>query len=43
MPTVMNGRKVLSIKGRVKVIQEIENGSKKLTCVGIWFCKYCDP
>jgi hypothetical protein len=26
---VINGRKVLSVKGRVKVIQEIENGNKK--------------
>jgi len=33
MATVMNGRKVLTIKGRVKVIQEIENGNKKAdTC-----------
>jgi hypothetical protein len=29
MATVMNKRKVLSNKGNVKVIQEIENGKKK--------------
>jgi hypothetical protein len=29
MATVVNGREILSIKGRVKVIQEIENGNKK--------------
>jgi hypothetical protein len=29
MATVTNKRKVLSIKGKVKVIQQIENGKKK--------------
>jgi hypothetical protein len=43
MATVMNGRKVLSIKGGVKVIKEIENGNKKADMCWNWFCKYCDP
>jgi hypothetical protein len=43
MVIVTSKRKVLSIKGRVKVIQQIENGKRKLTYVGIWSHKYCDP
>jgi len=43
MVIVTSKRKVLSVKGRVKVIQQIENGNRKLTYVGIWSHKYCDP
>jgi len=40
---VTSKRKVLSVKGRVKVMQQIENGKRKLTYVGIGSHKYCDP
>jgi hypothetical protein len=39
----MKKRKVLSVKGKVKMIQQIENGKGKLTYVGIWSHEYCDP
>jgi hypothetical protein len=41
MVTITNKRKVLSIKEKVILIQEIENGKRKLTCVGNFICKFC--
>jgi hypothetical protein len=43
MPTVMNKRKVLSIKEKVKVIQQTENGKNKAEMSGVWSCKFYDP
>jgi len=33
MGTVKNKRQVLSVKGKVKVIRQTENGKRELTCI----------
>jgi hypothetical protein len=41
MYTVTNRRQVLSIKEKVKLMQEIENGKKKADVMEIWLHKFC--
>jgi len=43
MATVMNKRKVLSVKGEVKMRRQKENGKTKANVSGIWSCKLYDP
>jgi len=39
----MNKRKVLSVKGEVKMRRQKENGKTKANVSGIWSCKLYDP
>jgi hypothetical protein len=44
MTAVMNNRKALNIKGKVEVIRQIENGTRKADlCLGTLSLKFCDP
>jgi hypothetical protein len=41
MFTVTNKRQGLSIKEKVKLMQEIENGKEKADVSGMWLRKFC--
>jgi len=43
MATVTNKRKVLSIKGKVKVIRKQKMGGGRRYVLEIWSCKFYNP